>query len=160
MSQSFVIQKQDDFKHIIRVLNTNLEGRRRVGYSLTAIKGIGRRFAHIILLRANISPRLRAGEVPQSGWDKINEIIADPAAFDIPVWAFNRRKDFRDAGNLHVSSNNLDIKIREDLERMKKIKQHRGLRHHWLLKVRGQHTKSTGRKGVEIGVVRKKAKTD
>lgn len=38
---------------------------------------------------------------------------------------------------------------------MKKIRIHRGLRHHWLLKVRGQHTNSTGRRGVTIGVIRK-----
>ena len=54
----------------------------------------------------------------------------------------------------------MDTKIREDLERMKKIKQHRGLRHHWLLKVRGQHTNSNGRRGVTIGVIRKGAKSD
>ena len=160
MSHSFVIQKQDDFKHIKRVLNTNLEGRRRVGYALTAIKGIGPRLSHMILRRANIKPSLRAGEISEANWDKINEIIADPAAFDIPVWAFNRRRDFRDGTNLHVTSNALETKIREDIERMKKIKQHRGLRHHWLLKVRGQHTKSTGRRGVSIGVVRKSAKSE
>ena len=28
---------------------------------------------------------------------------------------------------------------------MKKVKMHRGLRHYWGLKVRGQHTKTTGR---------------
>ena len=67
----------------------------------------------------------------------------------------NRRKDFRNGNNIHVTSNMLDTKIREDIERMKKAKQHRGLRHIWLLKVRGQMTKSTGRKGVTIGVVRK-----
>jgi len=46
--------------------------------------------------------------------------------------------------------------MREDLERMKKIRCHRGLRHFWGLKTRGQHTKSTGRGGVTLGVMRKK----
>ena len=32
----------------------------------------------------------------------------------------------------------------------------RGLRHHWGLKVRGQHTKTTGRGGQTLGVERKK----
>jgi len=50
----------------------------------------------------------------------------------------------------------LDTKWREDLERMKKIRCHRGLRHFWNLRVRGQHTCTTGRKGVTMGVVRKK----
>lgn len=160
MSQSYVMSKPDEFKHIIRVLNTNLEGRRRVINALTSIRGIGRRMAHMILVKANISPSIRAGELPSDSWDKINEIIADPSKVNIPSWAFNRRKDFRDGVDLHITSNALETKTREDIERMKKIKQHRGLRHHWLLKVRGQHTNSTGRRGVAIGVVRKKAKTD
>jgi len=46
--------------------------------------------------------------------------------------------------------------MREDLERMKKIKLHRGLRHFWGLKVKGQQTKSTGRTGRTLGVARKK----
>jgi small subunit ribosomal protein S18e len=33
--------------------------------------------------------------------------------------------------------------MRDDLERLKKIRSHRGLRHHWGLRVRGQHTKTT-----------------
>ena len=41
----------------------------------------------------------------------------------------------------------LDTKMREDLERLKKIRNHRGLRHYWGLRVRGQHTKTTGRRG-------------
>ena len=53
-------------------------------------------------------------------------------------------------------SNNWDTKLREDLERMRKIRLHRGLRHVWGLKVRGQHTCSTGRTGTTIGYVRQK----
>ena len=32
---------------------------------------------------------------------------------------------------LQALSNNLDNKLREDLERLKKIRAHRGLRHYW-----------------------------
>merc|ERR1712130_113637 len=45
-----------------------------------------------------------------------------------------------------VMANVLDNKLREDLERLKKIRAHRGLRHYWGLRVRGQHTKTTGHK--------------
>ncbi|KAG4982810.1 hypothetical protein JHK87_027559 [Glycine soja] len=34
----------------------------------------------------------------------------------------------------------------DDLERLKKIRNHHGLRHYWGLRVRGQHTKCTGRR--------------
>jgi small subunit ribosomal protein S18e len=50
----------------------------------------------------------------------------------------------------------MDTAYREDLERMRKCKDHRGLRHFWGLRVRGQRTKSTGRCGKTLGVTRKK----
>lgn len=58
--------------------------------------------------------------------------------------------------SLQLTSSNLDSKLREDLERMKKIRAHRGLRHYWGLRVRGQHTKTTGRRGRTVGVSKKK----
>lgn len=33
---------------------------------------------------------------------------------------------------------------------------HRGLRHYWGLRVKGQHTKTTGRRGKTVGVSKKK----
>lgn len=158
MSQNFICENPKEFKHIIRVLNTNLEGKRLVVNSLSSIKGIGRRMAMIICKLAKIDVRKRAGEVNDEQWEKVSEIIADPIGNGVPVWFCNRQKDRKEGVNMHVSSNNLEIKIREDLERMKKIRMHRGLRHHWLLKVRGQHTNATGRRGVRIGVVRKEKK--
>ena len=55
-----------------------------------------------------------------------------------------------------MMSNMLDNKLREDLERLKKIRAHRGLRHYWGVRVRGQHTKTTGRRGRTVGVSKKK----
>lgn len=57
---------------------------------------------------------------------------------------------------LQLTSATLDSKLREDLERMKKIRAHRGMRHYWGLRVRGQHTKTTGRRGRTVGVSKKK----
>jgi small subunit ribosomal protein S18e len=45
---------------------------------------------------------------------------------------------------------------RDDLERLKKIRNHRGLRAYWGLRVRGQHTKTTGRRGIRSGDAKKK----
>ena len=155
MQQSFIYENPTEFKHIIRVLNTNLDGKKKVAYALTAIKGLGRRITHLICKLANVNLNLRAGEITEEDWKKIQEIIAEPEKFGVPSWFLNRRKDYRDGNDMHITSNALETKVREDIERMKKIRQHRGLRHHWLLKVRGQSTKNTGRRGVTIGVVRK-----
>ena len=156
MSQSFVIENPKNFEHIIRIMNSNLVGKRKVVNALTGITGLGRRMSHIICKIAKIDVKKRAGEVSKETWEEVEKIIANPQEHGVPDWFLNRQGDYRTGKNIHVSSNALDSKIREDLERMKKLRQHRGLRHHWLLKVRGQHTNSTGRRGVTIGVIRKK----
>lgn len=72
-------------------------------------------------------------------------IIQNPTQFKIPTWFLNRQKDIVDGKNSQILSNGVDSKLREDLERLKKIRAHRGLRHFWGLRVRGQHTKTTGK---------------
>ena len=76
--------------------------------------------------------------------------------YNIPKWFLNRQRDIREGNWTQLISNGVDTKLREDLERLKKIKAHRGLRHFWGLKVRGQKTKSTGRTGRTLGVTKKK----
>lgn len=74
-------------------------------------------------------------------------IIQNPIQFKIPTWFLNRQKDITTGKTSQLTSNNLDTKLRDDVEMMKKMRLHRGLRHHWGIRVRGQHTKSTGRRG-------------
>merc|ERR1712045_913232 len=66
-------------------------------------------------------------------------IMSNPRQYKIPDWFLNRQKDIKDGKTGQMMSNLLDNKLREDLERLKKIRAHRGVR------VRGQHTKTTGR---------------
>ena len=136
----------DDFQHILRVLNTNVDGRTKVMYALTQIKGIGRRFSNVVCKKAEIDMGKRAGELSAAELESLMVIVANPRQFRIPDWFLNRQKDFKDGKYLQLSSNALDTKLRDDLERLKKIRNHRGLRHYWGIRVRGQHTKTTGRR--------------
>jgi len=145
-----------DFQHILRVLATNIDGRQKVVFAMTAIKGIGRRFANVICKKADIDTKKRAGELNQDEINRLVTIIQHPQQFKIPNWFLNRQKDIRDGKYTQLSSNGVDSKLRDDLERIKKIRAHRGLRHYWGLRVRGQHTKTTGRKGRTVGVSKKK----
>ncbi|XP_058079599.1 small ribosomal subunit protein uS13z/uS13y/uS13x-like [Magnolia sinica] len=83
-------------------------------------------------------------------------IVANPHQFKIPDWFLNRKKDYKDGRYSQVVSNALDRKLRDDLERLKKIRNHHGLRHYWGLHVRGQHTKIIGRRGKIVGVSKKR----
>jgi len=145
-----------NFQHILRVLNTNIEGKTNVMFALTSIKGIGRRYANIVLKKADIPLFKRAGELTEEDVEKIITIMQNPRQYKIPDWFLNRQRDHKDGKTNQVMANILDNKLREDLERLKKIRAHRGLRHYWGLRTRGQHTKTTGHKGKTVGVSKKK----
>jgi small subunit ribosomal protein S18e len=152
-----VVMQDDEFQHILRVLNTNIEGRHKVMFALTSIKGVGRRFSNLVLKKADVDLNKRAGQLTNEEIDRVVTIIQSPRQFKIPDYFLNRQKDHKDGKYSQLISNVLDFKMREDLDRLRKIRAHRGLRHYWGLRVRGQHTKTTGRKGRTVGVSKKKA---
>merc|ERR1719223_1021268 len=98
----------------------------------------------------------RAGQLRNEEGGRLMTVLQHPTQLKIPKWFLNRQKDFKDGKYSQILSNGLDSKLREDLERLKKIRSHRGLRHAWGLRVRGQHTKTSGRRGRTVGVSKKK----
>merc|ERR1712010_436688 len=150
-----LIFPQDQFQHILRVLNTNVDGRQKVPFAITSIKGVGRRFANMVCKKAEVNLNKRAGELTSEEIEKLIAVIQRPLQF-LPPWFVNRKKDIKDGKTSHVYANLLDTKMRESLERLWKVRAHRGLRHGWGLRVRGQKTCTTGRNGKTVGVARKK----
>jgi small subunit ribosomal protein S18e len=122
MSQTAVNTKPNDFKHIIRILNTNVDGKRQVPFGLTAIKGCGRRFGMLICKRARIPLTMRCGSLDEDHVTAIQAIMEHPLDHGFPVWMLNRRRDIKEGKNVHLASTGLDSYIREDVERMKKMK--------------------------------------
>jgi small subunit ribosomal protein S18e len=49
----------EEFQHILRVLNTNVDGKQKIMFALTSIKGIGRRFANIVCKKADVDMNKR-----------------------------------------------------------------------------------------------------
>ena len=146
----------EKFQHILRIMNTNIDGRRNIMFALTSIKGVGRRYSNLVCRKADIDLKKRAGELSDEEVERVITIMQNPRQYKIPDWFLNRQKDVKDGKYSQVLSTGLDNKLREDLERLKKIRAHRGLRHYWGLRVRGQHTKTTGRRGRTVGVSKKK----
>ena len=54
--------------------------------------------------------------------ERLMTVVANPRAFKVPDWFLNRQKDYKDGRFSQVVSNNLDMKLRDDLERLKKIR--------------------------------------
>merc|ERR1711865_193463 len=139
MSTQALVCAEENFQHILRVSNTNVNGKDNVRIAMTRIRGIGRRYSDVCLKKAEIKGTKRAGELTEND---INAFLT-------------RQRDYKDGKTSQVISNHLDTKMRDDLERLKKIRNHRGLRHYWGLTVRGQHTKTTGRKKAALVAKRK-----
>ena len=145
-------------KIFFRALRSQIDGNALVEHGLTQIRGVGRRFAQAIVSVAEIDPRMRIGALAEKDLNKLEEIMMKPIENGIPYWMVNRKKDLRTGKDRHILGNSLDLQTKQDIDRMKRIRSYKGVRHHNKLKVRGQRTKSTGRHGLVIGVVRKKLK--
>jgi small subunit ribosomal protein S13 len=144
-----------EFRHILRITDADVEGTLKAPFALKKIKGISLGLANAILNKAGINPHTRAGFLTEAEIEKIEEIIEDPAKHGIPNWLLNRRKDSETGKDHHLISADLVLKTKTDIEQMKAIKSWRGYRHAYGLKVRGQRTKTTGRSGKALGVKKK-----
>ena len=143
-------------KVFFRRLRVQVEGSSKVEHGLTQIRGVGRRFAQAIVRVAGISPEIRIGTISEKDFLLLEEIILDPIQHGIPNWMVNRKKDLRTGEDKHLIGNTLEITVKRDIDRMQRIRSYKGVRHQRGLKVRGQRTKSTGRHGLVVGVIRKK----
>ena len=151
-----------DFRHLVRILNTDLKGQKQILYALPYIKGIGLMLANAICRKANVDIHKRAGYLTDAEVKAIEEVITNPTRAGIPKWMFDRRKDYDTGADLHIISATLEFTQEMDIKRMKKTKSYKGLRHQWGQPVRGQRTKSNFRKNkgkVSLGVVKKKIKS-
>jgi small subunit ribosomal protein S13 len=146
--------EQEEIKHIVRVANTDLEGKKSVQYSLTGIKGINRRSARIISDISGVDPAATMGYLEDEQIEILNKTVDDIESI-LPVWMLNRRKDYLSGEDKHIVATDVLLIKREDLNSMKKTRSYKGIRHERGHKVRGQRTKSTGRRGLVVGVKRK-----
>ena len=148
-------KEEEEFKHIVRILDTDLDGKRSVLHSLCGIKGVGRRVAKVIVISTGIDPGVRMGDLSDDEIELLKGAI-NTVEKRLPGWMLNRRKDLLSGSDKHLMGADHMLQLREDINLLRKIRSYRGIRHERGLKVRGQRTKSTGRRGLVVGVIRKK----
>jgi len=121
---------------------------------LTQIRGVGYMFANTILNLLKINPDQRIGYLSSEQVKSIENIIKNPSASNFPSWFLNRRKDVETGEDKHLITSDIAFTVRNDIEREKTSGSWRGIRHMFGLKVRGQRTRCTGRKGGAVGVAK------
>jgi len=121
---------------------------------LTQIRGVGYMFANTIMNILKINPNQRIGYLAPEHVKSIESIIKNPVASNFPSWFLNRRKDVETGEDKHLITSDIAFTVRNDIEREKTSGSWRGIRHMFGLKVRGQRTRCTGRKGGAVGVAK------
>ncbi len=144
------------YRYIIRIAGTDIDGSLKTSYGLAEIKGIGVNTAYAICRRLGIDPEMRIGYLTDEEIKRIEDAIANPIGYGLPSWIVNRRKDYITGKDMHLIGSELIFYVKQDIEREKKIKSWRGIRHMFGLKVRGQRTRTTGRLGLTVGVRKKR----
>ena len=141
-----------EYKHILRIAGKDIEGSKKLIVALSEIKGVGYNFAQVLTQSLNINPNMRVGFLTENEIRDIEQAISNPARAGVPQWYLNRRKNMDDGSNHHLITSDLDFAASNDIEREKLVMSWRGYRHMFGLRVRGQCTRTTGRKGGAVGV--------
>ena len=143
-----------EFNYIVRLHGSNLDGTKLLPYAMTDLKGVGIRVARTMIKKLGLDPFERLGTLSESDVRKLEEILGNPSSHGIPQWMLNRRKDPQTGQDLHLLASDLTLAQREDIDVMRETRSWKGERHARGLKVRGQHTKTSARKGRSVGVSR------
>jgi len=147
---------KEDFRYIVRMANSDLDGTRSVGIALTAIPGVGSRVAEAVADLAGVSRSERLGNLSEEQTDKIEATLGNLGEL-FPPWMVNRPKDWESGLDLHLVGSEVEVRLRDDINLMKMIRSYKGVRHETGQKVRGQRTRSNGRTGLTVGVTKKAA---
>lgn len=148
---------KDDFKYIVRIANTDLNGEQAVVHALTSIKGVGNRIAEIVINRTGLPRKEKIGNLSDRDIEMLEKFILE-ISDNTPGWLMNKQRDFWSGEDIHLYGPELDMRKQEDINILKKIRCYRGIRHERGQRVRGQRTKTHGRTGLTVGVVKKAQK--
>jgi len=152
-------EENEDFRGIVRIAGKDMSGYLPMRRALLRVRGLGQTMAHISakVLEAELSigPKARVGDLTDAQIEKVDAILATIHTHKVPNFVLNRHQDYKSGEDKHLIMNDLLFETSQDIERIKKLYTWRGYRHSYGQKVRGQHTKNTGRKGMAVGVLRK-----
>ena len=144
----------NQYENLIRILGNDIPGEKKALIGLTQVRGIGYMFANSILQILKINPDSKIGTLSPEQVSSVEKMIQDPKSVNFPTWFLNRQKDFGTGDDIHLLTSDIAFNLRNDVEREKGVFSWRGYRHMYGLKVRGQRTRCTGRKGGAVGVAK------
>ena len=141
-----------EFRYLVRIRGKDLEGRKKVVPALADLRGVGDNFAQAVVNSLGLDPKARLGTLSDAQLKDLERALVDGSSLKVPQWAYNRRRDPETGETKQLVGSDLDFAIKTDVDRERTVQSWRGIRYSLGLKVRGQRTRTTGRKGRTVGV--------
>jgi len=149
----------EDFRGIVRLAGKDLKGEMPVRRAITRVRGVGERLGAVLgdiaVSQLKLPEDIVVGLLTEGQMDKLEDMLIHPTKYGVPSYMLNRRKDPNTGEDLQLIGNDVRFYVSQDIEGDKTMNTWRGYRHLYGQKVRGQHTRSTGRTGMTVGVMRK-----
>ena len=139
-------------RKIVRLIATDIDGSLPLRRALRKVKGISFAFSKAVCMQSGIDSRKNIGLMDENEIRRVEETIK---TFPMPPWLLNRRRDLESGADMHIIGANIELKKREDINMLKRIRSYRGVGHEFGLPVRGQRTRSSCRTQKTVGVVKK-----
>ena len=145
---------KDDFRYIVRIANTDIDGEKTIERGLTSIKGIGMNMSTLVIGSSGLDRNLKMGDLSDKQIEKIQDSLENILK-NAPSWMLNHQKDSEIGKDVHFIGSEIELRLRDEINIMKKIRSYKGIRHERGLTVRGQRTRANNRKGLTLGVSKK-----
>ena len=151
-----------DFRGIIRLAGKELRGEYTLERGLDSIKGIGhnsaKNIAAAIKKVLGIDPKKLVGHLSDDEINRIEDLLKAIEKHLVRRHLMNRPVDTETGAPRHLIGNDLLFATRQDIQFEKDTRTWRGWRHTMGQRVRGQHSRTTGRTGSSVGVLKKALK--
>ncbi|MGD1054945.1 MAG: 30S ribosomal protein S13 [Nitrososphaerales archaeon] len=141
-----------EFRHLVRIAGRDLDGSKKLIAAISDLRGVGYNFASVVTSRIGLDTRARLGTLSEDQVREVEKAILSATKSTLPAWYYNRRNDPETGETKQLLGSDLDFVIKSDVDDEKNMQSWKGVRHSLGLKVRGQRTRTTGRKGRTVGV--------
>jgi small subunit ribosomal protein S13 len=148
-----------EIKGIVRIAGKDIKGEIKLRRALMQVKGIGiplsTALTKIISSQLKIPKDVMIGELSDEQMDALTGIISNPLKYGVPERMLNRQRDAETSQSAHFIGTDLSFRVKQDITSEKDLNTWKGYRHTYGQKVRGQRSRTTGRTGMSVGVLRK-----
>src|SRR3989338_7939539 len=97
---------KQEFATLVRILQTDIPGNKRVLAGLTYIKGVSWSISNAVCRLLPLDPTKKISELSAEELKSIANFLENPI---LPSYLLNRRNDFQTGKNYHLITSELDI---------------------------------------------------